>query len=357
MIKLTTRKHLREPTGLSSEDGLAAVSPEFRELLLTNPAAYGDETEPVQVLGLKDNQVIGRMNLVKGEICVEGQVLPVLWGSGYIVPPEHRPTGVGLMILLRMQGLPYTLGVIGASQMAAPLYQKLKWIELVAPRFVLLRRLRPVLERYLGPGLLTALGCALGNVGLKALGRLLALRTRMATRGLVVEPVARMPESLDAQLHRIDKPAFCRRSAAWLNWILSARSGHPALFLVKNRERKTVGYFLITHRHHDEGGGGKWRNFLLGSVKDWMTFDPAAVSDAQLVLLAINELMRRQVDVIDVCAAEPETGLVLRRCGLKEVGGMHFHFRPLPNTPLAKAELHRLEAWRFRPADGDYFMF
>jgi hypothetical protein len=358
MIEVRTKKDLRErPADSLNQAGLETISQDLRELLLANPMTNGDDGEPVQILGVKERQVIGRMNLLCGQICVEGHNVPILWGSGFAVPPEHRPTGVGLMILLRMQGLPYTVGAVGASQMAAPLYNKLKWIDLVAPRFVLLRRARPVLERYLGAGFLSRVASAVGDVGLRALGHGFAMMTRLATRGLRVEALDRMPEELDPQLRRIDKPAFCPRSVAWLNWILTARGGSPALWLVRDRQGRPAGYFVITHRRHDEGGGGKWRNFVLGSVKDWMTFDPLAVTDAQLVRLAIDQLMRREVDAIDVCVAEPEVGNALRHCGLSRMGGMHFTFRPLPNTPLAKDQYHHLDAWRFRPADGDYFLF
>jgi hypothetical protein len=241
--------------------------------------------------------------------------------------------------------------------MAAPLYNKLKWVDLIVPRFVLLRRTRPILNRYIGMGLLTRVASAIGDLGLRALGEGIVILTRLATRGLRVEAIERMPEEFDPQLGRIDKPAWCIRSAAWINWILSARGGTPALYLVKDRQGTPVGYFVITHRHHNEGGGGKWRNFVLGSVKDWMTFDPRAVTDIQLVRLAINQLMRREVDAIDVCVAEPEVCNSLRYCGLVKIGGMHFTFRPLPNTPLAKDQYHHLEAWRIRPVDGDYFLF
>lgn len=359
MIKITTLKDLREqPPDLVPQASLGTMGQDMRKLLLSNPMTNGDEGEPVQILGLKESDVIGRMNLVGGQVCVEGQNLPILWGSGFAVPPEHRPTGVGLMILLRMQGLPYTVGAVGSSQMAAPLYSKLRWIDLVAPRFILLRRTRPALERYLGAGLLTTLTSAAGDLGLRALGYGVAMIIRRATRGLRVEALDRMPDQFDPLLHRVvEKPVFCPRSAAWLNWILTARGGNPALYLVKEGRGRPAGYFVIMHRRHDEGGGGKWRNFALGSVKDWMTFDPVVVTDAQLVFLAIDQLMRREVDAIDVCVAEPQVCRALRRCGLRRMGGMHFTFHPLPNTPLAEERYHHLDAWRFRPADGDYFLF
>ena len=358
MIKITTRNDLQKQSAAPSHPAeLGAISPGLREFLLANPVTTGDGAEPVQILGLKENKVVGQMNLVCGRVCVEGQQVPILWGSEFVVPPEHRTTGVGVMILLRMQRLPYAVGVVGASQMAAPLYCKLKWGDLVTPRFILLRRLRPVIENCVGKGLLAGLISMVGDLGLRILGYGLAILTRWTTRDLQVEQLERMPEALDPLLGRLDKPAYCHRSAAWLNWVLAARPGTSALYLVRDRQRQPVGYFIIMHRHHDTAGGGKWKNILLGSVKDWMTFDPLVLTDTQLVLLALVQLMLHEVDAIDVCVAEPEVGRFLRRCGLKQMGGMHFSFYGLPNTPLAKEKYRHLDVWRLRPVDGDYFFF
>lgn len=358
MICTTTRKQLLDsPAGPATRDDLATMSGELRDLLLSNPMVEGADEEPVQLLGMKGTQVIGRMNLVAGRVCVGGETLPILWGSGYEVPPEHRHTGIGPMLLIAMQSLPCAVGAVGASQMAAPLYQKLRWIDLVAPRFVLPRRARRILERFLGDGALCVAASAVADLGLAAWARMLAFATWRGTRGLRVERAERIPDALEPQLREIDRPAHCPRSAAWINWILSARSGDPALYLVRDLGGAAVGYFIVTHRHHEAAGGGKWRNLVLGSVKDWMTFDPQAVTDVQLVRLAIRRLLDREVDAIDVCVAEPQVGAALRRWGLREVSGMHFTFWPRPSTPLCDPKYHRIDAWRFRPADGDYFLF
>ena len=94
---------------------------------------------------------------------------------------------------------------------------------------------------------------------------------------------------------------------------------------------------------------------VLGVI--WMTFDFRAVTDTRLVLLAINQLKRREVDASDVCAAKREVDNGLRCHGLRQMGETRFTIRPLPDTPLADHQYHHLDAWRFRPADGDYFLF
>jgi hypothetical protein len=356
MIRINTTKDLRIAPATLFGDGLGAIPEDLRHLYLTNPSLGGIDGSPVQILGLKGDEVVGRINLVFGRICVEGEDVPILWGSAFKVPPNHRSSGLGAMIVLTMQNLPYAVGAVGASQMALPLYQRLNWIDFKIPRFVLLRHCRPVLQRRFGSGLLPSAAIAVGDLFLAAAVHRVARRIRMATRSLSVKEMMHMPDELDSQVRRIDKPASCLRSVAWINWILSLQKGTPGLFLVKDGQGRTVGYFVITHRSHKEGIG-LYEDFILGSVKDWMTFDSSAVTDTQLVFLAINQLMRRSVDVVEVCVAEPEVGLALCRHGLKRLDDLHFTFRPLPDSPLAKPTYHHIEVWRIRPADGDYFTF
>lgn len=357
MIRIVTRKQLREEWK-PGEVGLGAISEELRNLLLANPAAGGDD-EPVQILSEKDGQVLGKLNLFAGRIRAGSEEVQIQWGSGFLVPPEHRSSGAGLAILFRTQGLPYALGSIGASQQAVPVYRKLNWVDLVAPRYVLPRRARPLVERYVSSRALRGVACALGDAVIRTYGLWAKACIGWQSRGFRIEQVDAMPEEWDAWLTREQDRAACVRSARWVNWILHTPGGrYRKLFLVKDRAGKPLGYFVINHRIGAEGGGGKWKDFVIGSVKDWMTFDRDLITDEQLVGLAIRELMRRQaVEVIDVCAADGETGRAARSWGMRRMGGMHFMFRARPKSVLDQERYRQLESWRIRPADGDYFIF
>ena len=116
-----------------------------------------------------------------------------------------------------------------------------------------------------------------------------------------------MPNNSIPLLRRIDKPVCCCRSAAWFNWILSTRGACSELYLrEKPRRAAPEATSSDAASRHVKGGAESGGTSSSGSVKDWMTF-LRSVSDIQLVRLAINQLMRREMDVIDVCVAEAES--------------------------------------------------
>src|SRR5258706_2447146 len=107
-------------------DGVVAITPEKRRTLLENPLSV-DADDPVQIVGTRGNRVGGRMDLIAGRLDVDGQSVPCLWASTLYVPPEFRQSLLGVTMVLKMQQIHDVLGVCGVSQMALPLYQKLKW--------------------------------------------------------------------------------------------------------------------------------------------------------------------------------------------------------------------------------------
>src|SRR5205085_2874737 len=108
--------------------------------------------EPVQILGLAGRRPIGRIDLMSGEIVARGEKIPVVWGSALDVPEEFRATGIGLMLFLRMQTIHPAVTVCGVSHIVKPLYAKLRWTHFRMPRWILMCRSRPLVEKRLGTG-------------------------------------------------------------------------------------------------------------------------------------------------------------------------------------------------------------
>lgn len=359
-IHVVRRADLRSGPGPFDSDstGFAVLNPRKRAAILDNPLLVDDQ-EPVQLIGTKGGIPIGRIDLISSRILVGGQPVSILWGSEWSVPEEHRPTMVGVMLLLKLQQLGYSLGAYGPSQMAIPVYQKLKWCDLPMNRWIQIRRSRPIVERYLGSGPHTSLLSGLANVGLAGFRGVLNARIASRCRGLEVRDADRFPERLDPQLAQTERPIVPFRSAAWINWLLThsfendPRTRRRLILLEKGGQ--SVGYAMLKVRFFPVATSRGFRNLLLGSVQDWLALDKS-ISDEQAMLLGMRELGRMGVDAIEVCSPSPSVDSLLKSLGLLRAGSFHLMYRPAPKTPLAAAE-HTLAAWRARQVDGDNFLF
>src|SRR5436190_20340951 len=81
--------------------GIASLTPQKLLALVSNPLSRSED-DPVQIVGVKGNQAIGRLDLLAGELTVDVQPMPMLWTSALFVPEEHRKSLVGVLAVLKM---------------------------------------------------------------------------------------------------------------------------------------------------------------------------------------------------------------------------------------------------------------
>lgn len=338
--------------------GLAGLTPQKRSALLNNPLSRSED-DPAQILGLQANKVIGRIDLIPGALLVNGQTIQMLWTSAYYVPEEHRGTLVGVMIVLKMMSLHHTIGACGVSQMALPIFQKLKWLAFTQPRFLLVRRSRSVIERFLGSGVGATLATNAADTALLAHRAALRSWAAINGRGLRVHEVPEMSRDMDDKLRHLAQPIGIHRSAAWVNWLLRENfeddpTRRRGLFYVEAPDGRAIGYFLLRMRLFEQASHRGFKNVLLGSLHDWMSFDRNRLSDYQIVMLATRELDSWGADAVEICTDNSGLQSALKRTGFLRVGELCTFVCRGKASPIA----HRFEAqtdWRLRPADGDNF--
>lgn len=360
-IEVITRAKLRAgPTPWADPSGIAGMSPEKRRAILENPLLTDDEA-PVQLLGVRGDSIIGRLDLIHGVVNVGGQETPIAWGSEWVVPPEHRGSLVGVSLLLKQASLYPNQGAAGPSQQAQPVYQKMKWASIPLPRWILLRRSRSVVERYAGKGPHTAIGAAIIDVGLRVHRAALRMLWGGVARRWRLEAVDRFPAELEPKLADVQAryAAACHRSAAWLNWLMSnSYTSDPRsanlMHLVRARDGRCVGYTVSKVRFFPVATHRGFKEVLLGAVMEYASFD-AAISEDELVRLAVLALDRHGVDAIEVSLENAAIGRDLKRVGFMRVGTWNFMYKASPRSPLGRPDLAAPGAWRTRPIDGDNF--
>jgi hypothetical protein len=345
----------RSPGPWSDPHRLLAMPEGKRRALVSNPLSDGEE-DPVRIVATQDDVVVGRLDVIVGRIRVAGAPARCLWTSDLWVPEEFRSTLAGVRLVLRLQSLNHTVGACGVSQAALRLFEGLRWRDAPMSRYVLVRRSRPIVERYLGAGVGATVARAALDGALRVHGGLLAATSALRRRRLRYERVAEMPPTLDPQLAAADGLLAAHRSAAWVNWLLrnsfyEALPVHPALYLVRDRAGRVVGYFLTKATTYPSHQG--FEDVVVGSLKDWMIFDPSALSLGELVSCAVRALLRRDVEAIEVClppAASPR----LRALGFVRRGSLHLFLKGSAGSPLARVETSEGTVG-LRPADGDNF--
>lgn len=342
-------------------DDLARMRPEKRTAVLANPLSR-DGDEPVQVIGTEGDRVIGRVDLIAGGIEAGGQLVPCLWGSELYVPVQFRGTRMGLRLILKMQELNHTVAACGVSRSVYPIFKHLKWLDFPMPRYVLLRRGRPVVERYLGVGRTGTVAAAVADLALRAPQAALAAARRLRARGLSVEQVERMATELEPRLRAQAAPVAVHRSPQWINWLLDHAfqndyRNRRGLFYVRNRRNEIVAYFLIKSRFHETVSDREFKNVLLGSLRDWMIFDPSETRLEHVILFAIGALASWEVDAIEVCVPEEEEKFPLRRWGFVPAGPLRMLVRASPDSPLQGPQYQQPDRWSISPAAGDNFFW
>ncbi|MDB5321130.1 MAG: hypothetical protein JWN40_2761 [Phycisphaerales bacterium] len=337
-------------------DGIVALTPEKRRTQLENPLSAGDD-DLVQIVGVRGERVGGRLDVIAGRLEVDGQPVPFVWASTLYVPPEFRQSLLGVTMVLKLQQLHDLIGVCGVSQMALPLYQKLKWRDFAMPRYILLRRSRAIVERYVKARMLVPPLRVLADAALAVQRSLSAVVRAVRTAGLRVEPMSRATPELDEALGSGQRGIATHRSAAFINWLLdnsfeSDPRNRKGLFYVRARDGRLLAYFIAKSRFYETATHRGFKNLQLGSLQDFRIFEPGIISPQTLILLSVREISNWNPDAIEICLPPDCRDVPLRRWGFVPAGSLHLLVKCGRNDRLATAPE---SDWTIRPSDGDNF--
>jgi len=338
-------------------NGITASAESRRGILLSNPSLRDDD--PVQLVGLQGNRVIGSSCVISGRMVVESQEHPFLWCSNLFVDPAARRTMIALKIVKALQELSPTVAVCGTSHAAYALYKAFGWIDFAMPRYILLRRSRPVLERRIGEGMLSRCLRIPVDSGLRMFNhRLLRPRSRLEWNVSRAVP-QELAERLDGRPD--EKPnTFLKRGAETVQWQLNG--GIPGTpgdcnFLVTIYAAGTLaGYAAAKVKFFPVASAQGYRNLRLGSLYDWCILDREKLSFRDLVACASRELVERGADAVELCATDTQEEAILRSMWLPRMGENHLMWRTEKGGTLDHERYRNRERWHIRPGDDDLFI-
>lgn len=338
---------------------IVRMNPEKRRAILESPLPYGDD-DPVRIVATVDGRAIGRCDVLPGLVEVRGEVVPCLIGSSLYVVEPWRDSLAGPKIVMRLNKLHHTIIGCGVSRAALPVFTGLRWRPVAMPRYVLVRRSRPVVERYLGPGAATDVASLAADGALALHWGALAAARALSCSELSVEQAERLPPEVDglSEPRRYEVEVWHGREN--VNWLLAQSfradpTARKGLYLVRDRRGRIVAYFLTKARLWEHASRRGFRNLFLGALADWTIFDPSAVRFEQLALLAARELGRIGVHAVEYCLPPDERDARLARLGCRNVDAMYFIAHLSKESPLVRLGLDDPAEWRIRPASADHY--
>ncbi len=354
---------------------LAQPSPAKRAMMLANPFTLQTSApaeEPMQIIGTKGYRIIGRIDLIAGRLLVADQVVPIAWGSQFFVPLEDRATMMGAMLLMKVQQLGFAAGAHGPSQMAVPLYSKLKWNEIPLQRWIILRKSRSIIQRYLGLTPLapvSSVARVATDLGLVAHRGYVGLRRAAQTSGLRAIRVQAMPselaDTLESTQARSGELARGARTIEWINWLLANHFGgdshaetelrhERALYLItRARSFEPIGYFLLKVKFFPIATHRRFPDLTLASLCDVGIFEPASCTVEAATHLAFQAAGELNADALEVCDVPGVRKAFYQTLGFLPGGTMRLMVRGVPNTTLADPTWKDPAKWDIRLGDGE----
>lgn len=341
----------------SDPNGIASVSDGVRAVLLSNPSL--GENDVIQLVGLKEGSVIGSAISIAGRMIVEGVEHPVHWGSYLSVDPSARKTMLAFKLVKAFEELCSTSAVCGVSQAGHALYKGIGWTDFEMPRHILLCHSRSVLEKKVGGSLSRLLRIPV-DWALQAYNwRLL----RPQSRRIEWHTCNEVPQDLAQRLTQSPTNArntFFARTEQTVNWQLKscvpAASGDCNFLVTFYAGGCLVGYAGARLKFFSVASAQGFRNVRLGSLYDWMIFDPQQLSFRDLAACASRELIARGADGVELCATDAGEEAALRSMWLPRVGTNHLLWKAAKGSVLDDARFRDRERWTIRPGDADLFM-
>lgn len=341
--------------GWTDAGGFGRVGGPYADLL----CSACEPDDPISIVSLANGVPVGQINLIKGAVILKGERSAVYWGSGFVVPPEHRSTGAGMAIMARMRALVPGSGAVSISQQALPLYQKMGWISLTAQRYLLPVRPSTFLRFKLGrAGWVGVVGALADGVAKVCLGWVRFSLKRLTPR-LRVERLD-AARDVDPQWFgpHTNRPFSTERSAEWLQRIMTQgpMDNCRRLFCVRTESGSILGYFITTVALREGVANGRFGDLRVASLRDWVSFDQTLLTDETVMLMGLKQLIDTSCDVIELCVPNGQPSKWPSRLGMIRMGQFQFAVRLAPSVSQLYTDLSQPEHWWYRPGDGDAFL-
>jgi hypothetical protein len=310
--------------------GIASYEYETRRrTFLSNPCA-GKDDDVYMYLVLADDIPVGRTMLFDTRLKVDKEIFPLHSGSGLMVEENFRKYGIGAEI--------FTLGGVvknrnlnlsaGISDMALPLYKRLKYNVFALPRLHRFCDSKPLLGRFGVNRTLQTILCPVINATLHLLYTFTSIKAKKLKKQYVIEKVESVPLWVDEIVLNDGHKYAEVHDHNWLQWNLDNNyKGHERdiqSFFVIWRNDKPFGFVMTKERFKSDVHGMK--NVMTGSIVEWGSKDENVLSESNIYRL-ILDTFSKDIDIIETATDNVLTIHELKRIGFFRYGDAHIAFQ------------------------------
>lgn len=338
--------------------GIASYMSETRKKTFLNNPNLKDIEDCALYLSIVDDIPAGRLMLFPTRIKLDDTVTYAESGSALEVHEEYRKyaLGIDLMMYWALKDEYDFIIASGISDMALPVYKKLKFHVFEFPRMMMLRNVRCILESKQLKGTFLKITTMLGNVVLKMFNMYGTIKSKLFAKRFEVKKETIVPEWVDDIVVNDGHKYMEVHNQQWLQWNLDynfrgLEQDKQSFYSVWS-EDKPVGFFMTKERYRVLAGG-RLKNVTIGSIVEWGTKDASIIGETELTALALRTFSD-SVDVVEMATTDSEVVIKLKKFGFIKYGCAHI---------AVKDKKHRMSEdfadptfWRIRYGYADVIL-
>ena len=302
-------------------------------------------------LALVDGIVCGRNTYFTTKVMIGNEIIESASGSAYEVAYSFRHLALGSELFLHFAiNSKYKTSIAsGISDMALPLYKKMRFHILEFPRIMLLRHSRSVLNKY-HLGLISVLV----DFPLKLFNEYLIRKSNKLSKMYDIIRTETVPAWIDSLTLGDGHKYREYHNHEWLQWNLDNNFGgysqNKQSFYIVYFNKIPLGFYMTKERFRTEAGGIK--NVLIGSIVEWGSKNEASLSEADIILLSLKDFSKK-IDIIESATANMETINKVKKLGFIRYGNAHIGFKD--NTKRYN-DASDINLWRIRYGYADVIL-
>ena len=361
-IKLSVVSYQEIKKGLDKLEGdkygIAAylLTESRRKTYLSNPYLT-DDFKYGLTISYVDGVIGGRCSLYPVRFKKGDEVCEAVSGSSLEVHEDYRHLAIGADVFA-YPVFAKEYGYIifsGISDMALPLYKKLRFNLLAFPRMMLIGNARSILESKGLRGATLTTAAAVANLLLKPFNVLNRRRGRRIAERFVVEQLDVVPGWVDGIVLDDGHKYMEVHDHRWLQWNLDNNfrglEQDKQSFYAIFKDEKPVGFFLIKERFRILAGGSL-KNVLIGSIVEWGTKDEKILNESDINKIALGRFSKK-CDIIEFATTDESTIKAMRSFGFIRRGTAHIGFKDLTKTCKDASDI---KLWRVRYGYADVIL-